>query len=579
MKIFKYFTFLALLFCTTIVVAQVRFVADANAKTTVLNSYFDVTFTLENANGNSFSPPPFKNFQVVAGPSRSSQTTIVNGKATQKLSYSYTLQPKKVGTFSIGAASIVAKGKKLTTKNLSVKVVEGKKTADGAPVEDEYFVRTELSVTDAYIGQQVIVDFKLYTAVNIDSYNVLSEPEYAGFYAQDIKRYNSTVQKEVIDGVQYTTKILKRVALFPQQAGQLIIEPVRIQLGLLVGDPRQRRSFFSSSRVRRVPVNTEEVRINVRSLPSDAPPYFTGAVGQYDVGMSVDQNNISTDDVVTVRLVVNGNGDTKRISPPPFNLPVDSFEIYEPRTLEENTAEKQSELNGQKIFEYLILPKYPGNFKLQPSFTYFDTDSLRYITLNSNPYPINVKQGTRKKNTAPIIDNSERTADIRFIKLETTLEREATSFFGSKPFWILTFLPFLVLGGAAVYRQMQEKENSVDAVTRKRLQAQKLAQKRLKTAEVHLKSNDSRAFYDEISRALFGYVCDKLDIPLAELSKNNVRSKLEGLDVNPNYIEDVMKIIKTCETALFAGMDNSAAMQETYGKTLGTVTNIEAEIE
>lgn len=558
---------------------QARFVADANAKTTVLNSYFDVTFTLENANGSNFKAPRFQNFTVVSGPSRSAQTTIINGKASQKLSYSFTLQPKKVGTFRIGTAQITVQGKNLKTQPLTIKVVEGKKNANGVNAEEEYFVKAETSVTEAKIGQQVIVDFKLYTTVNIDSYNVLSEPEYAGFYAQDIKRYNSTVQKEVIDGVQYTTKILKRIALFPQQAGALLVEPLQMQLGILIGDPRQRRSFFSTGRVRRVPVSTEELTINVNALPINSPISFTGAVGKYDVGMTINSNNMSTDDVLTVRLVVDGNGDTKRVSAPPFNLPVDSFEVYEPRTVEENVIEKQGELSGQKIFEYLILPKYAGTFSLQPSFTYYDTDSLKYITLNSSAYPIKVKQGTKKKNTAPIASSSERNEDIHFIKMETSLKRETTSFLGSMPFWILSFLPFMLLGAAVVYRQMQEKENSVDATTRKRLRAQKLAQKRLKTAETHLKSGDSRAFHDEISRGLFGYVCDKLNIQMADLTKNNIRSKLGSLQVNPSYIEDFMKIIHTCETALFAGMDNSAAMQNTYDKTLETVTNIEAEIK
>lgn len=580
MQFFKLLTPIFFLFIGNFGLAQqIQFVADANAKTTVLNSYFDVTFTLENANGNNFTPPSFKNFAVISGPSRSAQTTIINGKASQKLSYSYTLQPKKIGTFNIGSAQITAQGKKYTTKPLSIKVVEGKKNAQGVAAESEYFVKAEATTTDAKIGQQVIVDFKLYTTVNIDSYNVLSEPEYAGFYAQDIKRYNSTVQKEVIDGVQYTTKILKRIALFPQQAGALVVEPVQMQLGILIGDPRQRRSFFSTGRVRRVPVSTEEITINVNPLPTNPPASFTGAVGQYDVGMTVNRNNISTDDVLTVRLVVNGNGDTKRVSAPPFNLAVDSFEVYEPRTMEENVIERQGELNGQKIFEYLVLPKYAGTFQLQPAFTYYDTDSLKYITLNSDPYPISVKQGTKKKNTAPIASSSEINEDIRFIKMETSLQKETTSFLGSTPFWIFSFLPFLFLGGAVVYRQIQEKENNVDATTRKRLRAQKLAKKRLKTAEVHLKSSDSRAFYNEISLGLFGYVCDKLNIPLAELSKNNVRSKLETLNVNSTYIEDFMKIVHTCETALFAGMDNSAAMQSTYNKTLETVTNIEAEIK
>ncbi|MEL7020434.1 MAG: BatD family protein [Bacteroidota bacterium] len=577
MKVLHYTTLICcLLLVAHSLLGQVRFVADANAKTTVLNSYFEVTFILENANGSRFQPPPFKDFQVVSGPARYSQSTTINGQATQKSSYTYTLQPKQVGTFKIGKAAIVVQGKTLQTEPLFVKVVEGKAAKGEKAADVEYFVRAEPSTEQAYVGQQVILDFKLYTVANIDSYNVLSEPEYAGFYAQDIKRYNSSIRQEVVEGVQYATKVLKRVALFPQQAGQLFIEPVELQLGIAVNDPRQQRSFFSVGRVRRVPVRTDSVTIDVAALPDNAPPYFTGAVGQYEVGMSINQNNISTDDVIALRMVVRGNGDTKRISPPIFDLPVDSFEIYEPRVAEENTIERQGELNGQKVFEYLVLPKYAGTFRLQSNFSYFDTDSLKYITLSSTPYPVRVRPGTRKKGTAPIAEQAELIEDIRFIKADAQLQQEKSYFFKSPLFWGLLFTPFLLLGGAVVHRQARDKEEGVDAITRKRLRAQRLAQKRLKTAETHLKQSDSKAFYDEISRALFGYICDKLNIPLAQLSKSNVKGKLQELQVDNSSIAEVMTIIKTCETALFAGMDNSNAMQEIYKKTLDTVTNIEA---
>lgn len=572
-----YLTLLFLLGIVGVQAQQAIFRADANAKSMVLNSYVEVTFTLENADGNNFKAPSFKDFKVVSGPSRSSRTSIVNGKVSKEISYGYSLQPQKEGTLTVASASITVGGKLMKTRPLQIKVVKGKERSAGQSSEEEYYVQAEANVTEAKVGQQVIIDYKLYTVINIDSYNVLEEPEYSGFYAQDIKRYNSRVEKEVIDGVQYSTKVLKKVALFPQQAGKLTIEPLELQLGILEGDPRQRRSFFSSGRVRRVPVSTEAITIDVTPLPENAPRYFTGAVGKYTVGMSVSANSLSTDDVLTVRLVVNGDGDTKRIQAPPFNLAVDSFEVYEPKAVEESIIEKQGQLDGQKIFEYLILPKYAGTFPIQPAFTYFDTDSLNYVTLRSNPYPINVKQGSQKERT--IVNNQpEVEEDIRYIKMETTLKTYDNTFFGSGLFWGLTFFPFLLLGGAFVFRQVQEKQANIDPVSLKRKQAQKLARQRLKTAEVHLKSNNSGKFYDEISRGMFGYICAKLNIPLAELSKNNVRGKLQDLNVNSSHIEDFMKIISTCEMALFAGMDNSAAMQETYDKAFLVVTNIEEEI-
>ena len=213
---------------------NVSFEAFCDAKKVVLGNNFEIDFTLKNANGEHFKAPSFNDFEVLYGPSSNVSTQIINGVVSRQMGYSYTLMPKKVGKFRIGSATIQVNGKLLKTSPLTIDVVKGRKGQ--VSVQDagaQVFIQAEPNFTDAKIGQQVLVDYKLYTTVNIDSYSTMEESAYDGFFPQQVKRFNSQVLREVVDGVQYTTKILKRVALFPQQAG--ILEHLSLEFHLLVG--------------------------------------------------------------------------------------------------------------------------------------------------------------------------------------------------------------------------------------------------------------------------------------------------------------------------------------------------------
>lgn len=558
------------------------FTANSDAKEVLLNNYFEVEYTLENGQGTDFKPPPFKNFKVVRGPSTSSSTTIVNGKVSQKISYGYMLAPKKAGRFTIGSATIKVGGKRLKSNFLIVDVLNAppkSKLKGGKTLEEAVSVRIEPSTLDAKIGQQIMVDYKLYTTVNIETYDIESESDYDGFYAEEVRHFDSRVKREVIDGEQYTTKVLRRIALFPQQAGKLTIDPMRLRVGVLKEGARPSRSFFSRGNVERYRINSEPIDINVTPLPPNPPISFAGAVGKYEVGSSINRKLMTTDDDLVLRLSIIGDGDLKRIQPPDMGFAVDSFEIYDPRVIEENSTEKQGQREARKVFEYTVVPKYPGVYAIQPKFTYFDTDTLDYVTLKGQVYRIQVKQGSHRKAAAPIVEENTQQEDIRFIKSETTLKKGHTSFFGSNLFFILLTLPFLLLSGVVVINREKIKQSQIDLSVVKSRQAKKVAQKRLKTAEKYRTENNSRAFYNEVSRASLGYICDKLQIPTSELTKNNVREKMKALAVSEASIEKFMRVIQTCEMALFAGMDNSAAMQETYENAISAIAEIEEEVE
>lgn len=556
---------------------EVTFVATTDARQVVEKSYFQISFTLNNANGSNFSAPPFKDFKVLSGANRSTSTTIINGVASYKTSYSYTLQPKREGKFTIAPASIIVNSKTLKSNPVEVNVVKSRDLGgDGEAADNQFFVKAEVDTTSVYIGQQLVVNYKLYTTVNIENYDITYESEYPGFFARDIRRFESRAIREVIDGVQYTTKVLKRIALFPQQTGLLTVDAMSIRLGVVVGRTRP-NSFFFNNQIRPANVETNQLKISVKPLPEPQPPNFSGAVGKYAMASYVSRTNISTDDAISVKLDITGTGDVKRLQPPELNFPP-SFEVYEPKVLEESSDESRGILRGKKSIEYLVLPKSKGNYEIQPSFSYFDTDSSKYLTLAPNMFRLNVRQGVGQKTTGLVNIQKEKKKDIRYIKTSADLAEPQAPFFQSTLFYLLTAFPFLLFGGTLIYKQILIRNSNVDLVQLKRKKAEKVARKRLKVAEKHLKENNSKAFYDEISRASFGYVCDKLNIPLSELTKENVKGKLEQLEVSPEPIKSFMEIIKTAEMALFAGMDNSPAMNQTYQKSIEVISLIEAEL-
>ena len=561
--------------------AQVSFTASADAKEIVKGGYLEVTFTLENASGKQFKPPAFKNFKVAGGPSTSQSTSWVNGNASSSIGYSYTLLADKLGTHTIGPASIKVGTKTLNTRPIQVKVVKGRKAANGkvSSLEEQVYIRAEPSVNEARIGQQILLDYKLYTTINIESYNITSEPEYDGFYAQNISRFDGRVVKEVIDGVQYSTKILRRVALYPQQAGLMTINPMSSRLGVVdESQPKQRRSFFFNRNLKQFNVNTQTVQINVKPLPDNPPPTFSGAVGNYGMQAQVDKNKLTTDDAITLQVTITGNGDIKRLQAPKLNLD-SNLEVYEPNVLDEKEVEQNGQNYGQKILEYLILPKEPGRYQIAPEFTYFDTDSLAYRTLKPRIFNVFVSKGTGKSNVnTDLADDDKLMGDIKFIKTDSNLSKAGRYFYGSPFFWILFSLPLCLLGGVVVKKQMDANKPVVDQTLLKSQQAQKHAEEKLATAKKYLDDNNGRSFYDEVSRAMFGYVGDKLNMPPSEFSKQNISEKLASLKVNQDHISKFTEIIKTSEMALFAGMDNNASMSKVYGDALDVVAKIEASL-
>ncbi len=557
--------------------------ASADAKQVFLGTGVEVTFTIHNTNQGEFVPPKFRGFNVVSGPMHSMSTQIINGKVSTEESYSYTLEPKQIGKLRINSGILKLKGKTYKSQPFAIEVL--KKSGSNATNQkdlqqeqgQEYFVRAEIDTTDIYLGQQVILNYKLYTQVTIESYRILSEPSYPDFFKTDIRRFDQNSQTEIYNGKQYRTKILKKEALFPQKSGILKIGAAKFQFGIAL-DGQHRRGFFSFRPTKTVYSTTDAIELEVKPLPPTTEASFSGAVGRFMMSSRINKRQLTTDEALSIIMHIEGTGDIKTLKAPKLVLG-DSLEVYEPTTLSESNFDQNGLFLCTKEFEYLVLPKYPGNYNIVPKFTYFDTDSLRYITIAKQSYPIHVNQGTNSKRAIVPKSQQEKVTKINDILAKTSLYKKSKPFFGTTPFWILFGLPFLGLIGTFFYNQQQNKKNNIDINVKKRNMAERVAKERLKSVKTYLDQKDARSFYDEVTKSLFGYIGDKLQIKGSELDKKTIRSKMESLGIATNNIDDFIDILKTSELALFAGMKKESDMNNIYSKALDVVSRIENDVK
>ncbi len=558
---------------------QGTFSVFVGAKKVTTNSYFDVTFTLEGGDGRNFKAPAFNDFKVLSGPSRSMSTTILNGRISRKLSFSYTLQSDRPGKFIIGRASINSEGEVLYTNPVSIEVVKGR-SQKSVSEDQQVFVVAVPNTDEVFVGQQLVVDYKLFTTVNVESYNIVKESEYVGFFPTEIRRYDVRTIRQVSNGVTYATKTLKRVALFPQQAGVLTIDPLQVQLGVAMSDPNRPGGFFSRRQIKRYNLRTDTLRINVNLLPESPPRSFSGAVGDFEVASSINRNTLTTDDAISIKMTIRGNGDIKRVQPPKLDFPVD-FEVYDPKVINETTSEVNGFLVSEKQIEYLAVPKATGAISIKPAFTYFSLDSNKYVTIGKNVFSLNIRPGSNNKlpeiNTLEAEDENIP-KELRPLRAVTRLRQPGPVFLGGQLFWVLVVIPFLYLVVVWGYRKWTMQRAGLAPEVIKRRKAKKVAQTRLKLAQQLMKDQKSRSFYDEISKAMLGYVSDKLKIPNSAMTKQNVQDQLQRLNVDVKNIETFVDIIQSTEMALFAGKDSSEQMEEVYRKTTDVITDIEQSL-
>lgn len=605
---------------------QTKFSISAPASVAV-NQNFQFNITLENGNGNP-RPPALNDFQVLSGPNSSTSMQWVNGTVTQSVTWSYILKPKQEGTFKIGKASVQVSGVNMESNELTITVTkavaqpqqtqrqrdpfdpfsdpffqqqqqqEEPEASQGdvaRQLKDDVFLKLVLSRSSVYEGEMITASYKLYIkpGIGINITKMDKAPAFEGFWSQEVemdpKRRPVT---ETYNGKQYQVVDLFKYNLYPQRSGSLKLPTAEVGVAAQVQVRSRSRNifddFFNGGRVQQVPMDlkSDAGAVSVKGLPENGKPAdFSGAVGKFSFETSISAKEGKTDDPITYTVKVSGTGNLKLIDAPTLKLP-SAFEVYDPKT-KENISNGASGLTGSKQYDYLIIPRQPGEYKLDSrSFSYFDPTAAKYVTINSPEYNLKITGAPSKNmNTGGQAYASKQEVnvlgqDIRYIKTSTPeFKKDEKPFFGSVGFVGIYSTPVLLFLGLVALRRRNETL-AADVVGTKRRRALKLAKKRLSMADKHLKANDKKAFYDEVSRATWGYLGDKLNIDMAELSKDNVEEKLQARAVKPETIAKLKDLIHTCEFALYAPVtDEHSEMQKNYDGAMNLIADLEDEVK
>lgn len=517
------------------------------------DSYIELSLVLRNGEGTQFTAPDFSDFRIVSGPSRGISTTIINGVMSMEMRFSYTLQPRRVGNLRIGAASIKVGSRTLQTRPVEIVVRKGGSAqASTSSGQADFFVRAELSKTTAFSGEQIRLDYNLYTRVDIQSYNMVEESPYPDFYVEDLQQIDSRVTQRTVQGKSYYVRTLRSLALYPQKAGLLEIGAASLELGILTNDPGTESLFFGGE-IRRAPCTTEPVQIKVESVPVNASACFSGAVGDFSVSfLASPERELTTDEVFSFQLHIRGDGDLKRVSPPVFQ-PGDAFEVYPPRLVEENYFEEAGKRIGHKLYEYLVVPMKAGKQVLRPAFCVFDPAQKRFV-IQEEVFNLTIKQG--KSNRSGSAAGNQGT--LRLMDAEK-LERGNMQSRGIAWVWALFSLPLvgLLLGWIIRRNTGRSGKRSVGQI-RQRVRVQ------LRDAARFRESGDVRGFFQAVSNAVLEYASQRLQIPLAKQSKEEIIRRLEAVGMDSAKLLELRYLLDRCELALFAGQLDATAIDEVY---------------
>lgn len=604
MKKIIYILFLVLLQVNTLLAQKLT--AQASRTKVAVGETFQISFTL-NSNGSNFKAPALNDFDVYSGPNQSSSMSFINGAMSQSITLSYIVAAKKEGKFTIGAASINAGGTTLQSSPIAIEVVKGNANTQqnqgnaattqnqSAPstesVWDNLFVKTIVSKTKAYQGEQITVTHKVYTRYQLRGFQDIKFPDYTGFWAQDVPG-NQQIQvvNENLDGVVYQVGELKRTYLFAQRAGKIEIEPMTIECVVRKQSNKRPRDifeqFFGGGYEDAVySVKSKPVTIDVLPLPEAGKPAdFSGAVGSYSFKAQLSKDKVKANDAINLTVTLNGKGNIKLVDPLKINFPED-FEAYDPKT-KENISSTANGVSGNKTFDYLVIPRHEGDYKIEPiNFSYFDPEKKQYVTLPSPDFNIHVEKGDGSSTSASVFTPHSKEDvkilgnDIRYIKTNNiTLKPKSDFFFGSGLFYTSLLLP-LTLFVAFVIARRKNIEQNKDVVAVKSRKATKMAKKRLIQAEKHLQANNKELFYVEIFKALYGYISDKLNIPVADLNKEHIKEKLQLKNVTEQTAQKLISILDNCEFARYAPSAVSGDLSSIYNSTVELITKIEDEIK
>jgi len=605
---------LALLFFSALgIFAQNSLTVEAPRVVTT-DETFRVVFTAD-GRMSDFDWPGSSDFSIVWGPQSGSMssTSIVNGKrtSTHQETYTYILQAKGTGTFTLPSATATIEKKDYSSRSFTIEVVAGESNdtqntsqtqqstsgqhkgsqsdpaVTGSVSDKDMFLRLSLGKTTLVKGEPVMATLKLYTRADITGFEDVHFPTFDGFWSKETEvPQNIEFTRENVNGTIYHSALLRRYMLIPQQVGTITIDPAEMvcQVRIITNsEPRSIfDSFFDSYQTLRKRLTTPAVRVNVKGLPGGAPASFAGGVGDFKMDVSLNQSQFKTHEAASLIVKITGRGNIAMLEAPKVNFPPD-FEAYDMKSSDEFSHDGTS---GTRVFELPFIPRSHGDFTIEPvEYSYYDIAKGRYVTLTSQPINITVEKGEEVDGGGIVMPGVTRQGvkniaeDIRFIRTGApSLHRQGAFFAGSPLFWILLavavalyFVAAATLKGLAARRQ--------DVAGSKNRRANKMARARLKVAGDYLEKNLPTAYYEELHKAVLGYVSDKLAIPSADLSKERISEALAARSVDEGLVSRLTAILDACEFARYAPDSAHTEMENLYNESVNVISELDSKIK
>ena len=568
--------------------AQVQFEAKVSKNTLGLNERLRVDFTM-NIDGDNFSPPSFEGFRIIAGPSQQVSQSWINGKSSFEKTYSYYLLPQQKGNLVIKQASIEFNGQVYKTTPIKINVtaaVEQPKDPNDAPqvsADDNIYLVADISKTNPYINEPITVVYKLYFSYNIgiSNWRELDKPKYNDFWSQNIDIKQLVGEEGMFKGEKYRFVVLRKTVLYPQKSGKLVIEPLALDIDVQL--PTNRRDMFGRVVVtngnKRVSAGSKT--ITVKALPEAGKPEdFSGAVGKFDFRVTPSKTDLKNGESTNLIISVSGKGNMKLFNLPKPVVP-NSLEMYDPVHNEQvNTV--LAGMSGKISDNYTIIPQFKGKYPIKPMhFSYFDLGSGTYKTISSQEIMINVLDGPTVNDTTVAttpgvvknkISNSEQ---FKFIKLKSELvSMNEEDFLGSKTFYGLLLLPFLILPLIVLFKKKKEAIDG-DVFGNRIKMNNKLAKKYLSEAKKQI--NNKEPFYVALEKAMHNFLKAKLHIETSEMSKSNIQELLMSRSASPETVIDFIALTENCELARYA-LTSSSTIQSDFDKAVLIISDLEKQI-
>ncbi len=602
-----------LLFAGFSAFAQNTFTVDA-PRVVGQDELFRVVFTADGEIEN-FTNPTVTGAEIYGGPSpsRMQSTQIINGQRSERLEINYTfiLRPTGEGIVKISPASATIGGKVYTTRELSIEVVKGESNQSGSQRSQgeatgnaaakpqssasevsskDIFLKLSFSKTKVVKGEPVIATLKLYTRVPVAGFEDIRFPVFNGFWNQEIETpQNINFERENVDGQIYNSAVLRKYMLLPQQTGDLVVKPAEMICQVQVRNTQARsRSIFddffdSGYQIVKKRVSSAETVIKVSPLPSGAPASFGQGVGTFSLDVKLSRDSVKAHEAGSLIVTVQGSGNLNLIEAPKVEFPAD-FELYDVKT-KNNYNYGSNGISGSKTFEYPFIPRSEGEYEVPPvEYSYYDVKSNRYVTLKSLPVTIKVAKGDNVVGTGTLVQGVSKQAvanlgeDIRYIQQgNPDLFAKGKFFVGSIGFFIAVAIILLLY--VVVYMLLDKRAKlRGDVVRTRNRKANKVARKRLKLAQEYMQQNLRSPFYEELHKALLGYISDKLAIQFADMQRDTIKETMEAKKVSQANIGEFMQLLDDCEMARYSMESGEGEMAAQYAKAINVISNLEGEL-